>query len=450
VINFATTYALYFTLFAALGISMYGIREVAKHSNDQAARSQIFSELFSIRCISTLICVIVYLLSIFFVPALRGEREFLLIAGISLLFAIVNVDWFFTGRENMEIITIRSLMVKLATFAGLFIFVRTREDALAYLILTLIATICGHLWNFGYLLTKEVKITFFNLNVKRHLKSVLTLFAANIAMSIYTMLGTLMLGFMSNYTEVGYFTSAIKINNLVLPIVTAMAIVVVARINTLKGAEQEGQIRELLERSFGFMFTLAVPIAIGLIVISPRFVPFFFGQEFALATVSMRILSLLIPIIGLSNLFGIQILLGFGKDKQFMIAVLLGTVSNFILNLALITPFGGAMGASIASVIAEILVAVATIVFAVKVMPIHIKVKSIVQPLLAASLIIPISMMTSYWTSNNWNYLFFTITISALLYFCTMSFVLKNEQVNYILNIVLQKIKSVEIKNNQI
>jgi O-antigen/teichoic acid export membrane protein len=99
VVNFAVTYASYFALFAALGIPMYGMREIAKLNNsDPINRHQVFSELFVINAISTIIFSLVYLLTVFYVPTLFEEKEFLLLTGISLLLAPLNVDWFFSGR----------------------------------------------------------------------------------------------------------------------------------------------------------------------------------------------------------------------------------------------------------------------------------------------------------------------------------------------------------------
>ena len=89
-------------------------------------------------------------------------------------------------------------------------------------------------------------------------------------------------------------------------------------------------------------------------------------------TLTEMILSTLIIAVGLNNLTGIQILIGMGLDKLFLNSVLVGTVSNVLLNCALIPVFG-AMGASISSVIAEILILVVTVVLVYKNTPIRIE-----------------------------------------------------------------------------
>jgi O-antigen/teichoic acid export membrane protein len=443
IVNFAVTYASYFALFAALGIPKYGIREIAKYNNgNPEKRHQVFSELFTINILSTVVFSAVYLLTVFSVPALYQERTFLLITGISVFSAPLNLDWFFSGREKFKLVMIRSLLAKIISLGGLFIFVHTREDIIPYLILTVAANLSSQLWNFGYMLKKEVKLRFRQLQIKKHLQAVFILFASNIAISIYTMLSTLLLGFLSDYTQVGYYTSAIKVSNIILPVVTSMAPVMIARINTIRAEKgSQEQILQLLNNSFGYMMMLAVPATIGLMSVAPRFVPLFFGAEFISATVSMQLLSLLIIIIGLSNLFGIQVLVALGHEKKLLISVLLGTVSNFCLNLLLIGPYGS-LGASVASVIAEISVTVATIVFALKVIPVRINIKSIYQPVVAALPIIPVSLGCNRIFEHNLSCLLVTVVISGILYSIIMSYIFKNKQVNQITCLISEKNKT--------
>jgi O-antigen/teichoic acid export membrane protein len=185
---------------------------------------------------------------------------------------------------------------------------------------------------------------------------------------------------------------------------------------------------------------LAVPAIIGLIAIAPRFVPLFFGAEFIPATASLQLLSLLILIIGLSNLFGIQVLVAMGHDKKFLKAILFGTVSNFCLNFLLASKYGS-IGASVASVIAEIMVTVATFIFALKIIPIRFSTGSIFQPILAALPIIPVSLFVNHILKQDISYLLVTVGTSAILYAIIMIVVFKNEQANQILQTIVRKIK---------
>jgi O-antigen/teichoic acid export membrane protein len=440
IVNFAVTYASYFALFVALGIPMYGMREIAKHNNNPEGRNKVFSELFTINVLSAVIFSIVYLVTIYSVPILSQDKDFLLITGISVLFVPFNVDWFFSGREKFKLVTLRTLAAKIIAVGGLFIFVRTREDIIPYLILTIVANLSSQIWNFGYMLKTEVRLRLKHLQIKKHLNAVLVLFASNIAISVYTILSTLLLGFLSDYTQVGYYTSAIKVSKIVLPIVTAMSPVMIARINTIKEEkDSQKEIMRLLNNSFGYMMMLAVPATIGLMVIAPRFVPLFFGEEFIPATASLQILSLLIVIIGVSTLFGWQALFAMGYEKKILTTTIFGTIINIGLTV-LVVPQYGSLGASFAYVITEIIVAIMVVLFALNIMPVCIDKKNIYQPLLASLPIIPISLLCKT-IQYGLIYLLVVFVASGLLYAFTMVFICKHEHANQVFMSVIGRLK---------
>lgn len=444
IVNFASTYASYFALFAFLGIPLYGMREIAKLKNDELARRQIFTELFLIVIINTIIAILVYICTIYLVPRLNKEKELLLIAGLAILFVPFNVDWFFSGREKFKLITIRSLIVKLVSLSGLFLFVRTRADVIPYLMLITLANVASQLWNFGYMIKTEMNLKLLRLKqlkIKKHFKHIFILFASYIAGSIYLMLNTLLLGFMSDYKQVGYFTSAYRVNTLILPIVISMSPVIIAKINTLKSEKNyhHDQILPLLNQSFAYMMMLAVPATIGLICIAPRFVPLFFGIEFIPSIIPMQLLSFIILIVGISNLFGMQGLIAMGYDKRYFFSILAGTICSLCFNLLLIKPLG-AIGAAITSVITETIIAIFTITFVCKIIPIRINIKNIYQPLLAAIPIVPISLILTFIIKNDMIYILSSIFISGLIYCYIMLLIFKNESLFLIIHKIKHKI----------
>ncbi|MBO5628636.1 MAG: polysaccharide biosynthesis C-terminal domain-containing protein, partial [Aeriscardovia sp.] len=116
------------------------------------------------------------------------------------------------------------------------------------------------------------------------------------------------------------------------------------------------------------------PICVGIILISPTFIPLFLGSQFYGSVLPIQILSLILIFIGLNNLFAVQCLVGLGYDKLFLYSILVGTFTNFLLNLILI-PNYGAVGASIASSVAEFFVLSASFYMVVKYTPIHLTLK---------------------------------------------------------------------------
>ena len=436
--NFANTYAGYFALFAVLGIPTYGIREVAKRHDDKEGLSKLVSELISISFIATFIVTLIYVASIFLVGQLDENRVLFLVAGFVLYFAPFRIDWFYSGLEQFKYITLRTVVIRTVSIICMFVFVRTKSDLLVYMILNVCGTICGDVWNYVKLLRSGIRPRLIFVGLKKHLSPLFILFASTIAISIYTVLDTLMLGFMTDYQQVGYYNNAMHLSKAVLTIVTSLSAVAIPQMSQYYKAKEFDKINDLANKSFLIISFIAFPAAVGIACLAPTFVPLFFGAEFSGSVVPLMILSLLIVAIGLNNLSGVQILIGIGYDKLFLYSVLCGTVSNFLLNLFLI-PVWGANGASIASVFAESLILGVTIGFVYRKTSVRItQYKEIFKSLGGSILFIPAIIILNQYL-NGWTLVFIFIFCGFEIYLLSQK-ILKNKSLNLILPIVLRKL----------
>ena len=204
------------------------------------------------------------------------------------------------------------------------------------------------------------------------------------------MLDTVMLGFITDYEQVGYYNTASHLSKVLLSLVTSLSVVAIPRVSYYIQKSDYEKVNQLVGDSFAFVGFLGFPMAVGLMCISPVFVPWFFGSQFTGAILPMEILSYLIIAIGFSNIAGVQVLVGVGREKLFLIAILAGTVLNFSLNCVMI-PLYGAIGASVASLATELLVAVIMLYFIYKKTMIRIfTVNDLLKSFVGALLFIPL------------------------------------------------------------
>ncbi len=80
------------------------------------------------------------------------------------------------------------------------------------------------------------------------------------------------------------------------------------------------------------------------------------GRDFEGAVLPMRLLMLTLPLIGVTNILGIQMLVPLGKERAVLISVAAGAAADLVLNLVLIPAYGAA-GAAMGTLIAEMAVA---------------------------------------------------------------------------------------------
>lgn len=438
--NFSTTYAGYFALVAVLGIPTYGVREVSKARDDLKSLNRVVSQLVSIALIATLVVSAIYILSIAIIGKLNENFIIFLTAGFVIYLAPFKVNWYYQGVEEFGVITKVTLAVRTISVICLFLFVREKGDLIIYVIISVFGTIIADLWNFFKMYRSGVRPRLTFTGLKSHLSPLFILFASSIAISIYTVLDTLMLGFMTNYEEVGFYTNAMHISKVVVSAITSLSLVAVPRVSFYMKERDFNNINILLNKSFSVVSFFAFPATIGLACISPVFVPLFFGTKFVGSIMPLIILSFLIISIGLNNLTGVQVLIGMGFDKLFLYSVLTGTVSNFILNYTLI-PGLGSVGASIASVVAETLILSVTAFFVYRYTPIRFNNWfDVIKSLIGALLFIPlIVVLNNYF--DGWVLVAAFIILGGLVYVFVES-LLKNDSIILFKSVLLSKIKN--------
>jgi O-antigen/teichoic acid export membrane protein len=302
--------------------------------------------------------------------------------------------------------------------------VRTKEDLPSYILLSVFSSIANEVWNYTKLLRLGVRprITFCGLAV--HYKPIFTLFASTIAMSIYVMLDSLMLGLLSNYDEVAYYSVSMHLVKTFVSIATSLAAVAIPRMSQYNFEGEYDKMNLLVEKSLGIVSLMAFPFCIGIMLIAPVFAPLFFGESFMGAIGPMQIGALVIVAIGYSNLNGLQILVALGQDRPFFVSVLSGAIFNFMMNFILI-PSYGAIGATISSVMAETLICIVTEYYVRKYTKVKISnYSNVIKSICGALLFIPMSNVC-YKLFTGWTFIIIMVFSCAFIY-CVFQLLTKN------------------------
>ena len=361
IFSFTTSISAYFILFGSLGIALYGQREIAYVQNNKQEYSKTFFEIVLLRILTIFISLI-----FFYFVFVIGNNDYKIYYKILVLEIVGNcldISWFFQGLEEFKKTVIRNIFVRIISVLCIFTFVKHEGDLVIYFIIYTLSGILGNCTLWLYLPKYLTKINIKRLEIFKHLKPTIMLFIPQIAIQVYTLLDRTMLGFLeSNISEVGYYEQSQKIIKILLAVITSMGTVMLPRIsNNFANGEKES-INEYIKKSFNIVFLLAFPMIFGIIAISQRFVPVFFGDGFEKVGLIMKVISPIILIIGMSNVVGMQYLLPTKRQKEFTISVICGAIINFVLNIILIMQFKS-IGASIATVIAEITVVIVQIYF---------------------------------------------------------------------------------------
>lgn len=350
----------YFILFGSLGIAIYGQREIAYLQGKPGEYSKTFWEIVILRFITISISMIIF----YFTFVQNGQYAvYYRILLLELFATCLDISWFFQGLEEFKKTVVRNTIVKIISIICIFMFVKTSNDLFKYFIIYVGSTIIGNVSLWLYLPRYLKRIDAKRLNVFGHLKATFVLFIPQIAIQIYTVLDKVMIGaIIVDKSEVGFYEQSQKIIKMLLTIVTSLGTVMVPRMaNTFINGDNK-KIQEYLKRSFNYVFFISIPMTFGVIAIADNFVPLFFGEGYEKVIILMSVISPILLIIGLSNVIGTQYLLPTKRQKEYTISVIIGAIVNFCINMILIKKYG-ALGASIGTVLAEIVVTITQFIF---------------------------------------------------------------------------------------
>lgn len=343
----------YFNLFGTLGMSMYVQREIAYLQEDKEKRSKVFLEIYTLRAITITISMILFYL----IFANNAEfSKYYNILLLDMLITIFDTSAFFYGIEEMKTIVKAHFSIRIFIIVCMFLFIKQPSDLTKFLIINVLANLCGNLTLLVNLHKYICKVDVKSLNLIKHLKPTIILFIPQIASQIYTVLDKTMLGAMvSNKSELGFYEQAEKTVKIFLNIITALGIVMAPKIaNKYSKGENEG-IKKDITNSLNFVYFLSLPLAFGIVAVAKDFVLLFLGNEFYKSIYIIYILSPIILIIGIGNVIGMQYLFPTKKQLQYNISVIIGAIINLILNFIFI-PKLFSIGAALATIFAELTV----------------------------------------------------------------------------------------------
>lgn len=429
----------YVVLVSCLGIPLYAIREISRVRANIYERNKTTSEILLLHVVLTLIGYIIVAILCLTVERIYTHIYIFLILSLSIGFTTIGVNWFYQGIEDFKYITIRSVVFKFISLIALFVFVRKSSDVVGYAFVTVIASVGNNILNFHRLFRyfSQCKIPYSELQIMRHLQPALKIFLINLITSIYLNLDSVMLGFMTNDFVVGLYAASSRITHVFLSIITALGSVLLPRLSNYAALGKWDEYLMLKDKAIKFVFTLALPLVFGLLIVTPEFMRVFAGSKYTDAILTVRIMSPIIFFIGLSGILGLQVLYSQGKENLVIICTSVGAAVNFFINLALI-PSMQQNGAAVATVIAEFLVLFVMVIIGKKFIRYNYFNKNICRILLSVIIMTicvwAVHILLTHSGISDLSLLAVEVVIGAAVYFC-VSYYSKNE---LIVNIVTE------------
>lgn len=341
----------YFKMIAALGITIYGQRELSYVRDYKEKRTIVFWETKTLEFATSLVALALYLVLSFNQP----NTKLYLVMVFGLLSGMIDIAWFFYGLEEVGKIVIRNLFFKIIGIVYIFLFVKSENDLLIYAFGNMFFLFLSSvsLWAF---LPKYISLPEWNkLHPFRNFRSVIMIFLPTATTQLFSSIDKTMIGwFTTESYENGYYEQALKVERLALTLVTSVAVVLVPRIGYYFSHQNKEMLEHYMYKAYRFVWMISIPLCLGLIGISGNMVPWFFGEGYEPVKSLLCILSFMIILMGVNCISGTQYLIPTKREKLCTKIVWSGALLNLVFNIFLI-PKMFAMGAVIASVISELM-----------------------------------------------------------------------------------------------
>lgn len=354
--SYTSSLLTFFTLFAALGTASYGKKVIAGLRNDIYAYSKAFWEIELITIITTIICLICWMI---FSLWYTKYSCYMLVLSFTLLATLFDISWLYGGLEKFQYTVAVNSICKIASVVCIFCFVKKKNDVMIYTAIMSLSTLLGSasMWLF---LPKFIRKTYIEwTSVRQHFKSTAVYFGPAIATSIYTVLDKTLIGIITeNNLENGYYEQATKIINIIKSVCfDAVNGVVIARASFLYSQHDKEQLIKIRDSIYHLVSFMSVGACFGIIGVSRKFVPVFFGDGYTPVVTLLNVLAIVVVIISISSVANTMYYVAGGNVKKATTLILIGAVTNLILNLILISKLKS-LGAVIATLIAESVITV--------------------------------------------------------------------------------------------
>jgi polysaccharide transporter, PST family len=353
---------LYFDLFTDFGFNFSATRAISSLRNDRIAVARIFWSTLAAKLLLMTISGFCVVALIFAVPNLRSMAALLMVNYLYVIGTAFFPVWYFQGLERLKLAALYVGLGRLLTVPALLLFVKSSDDiVIAGAIqasVELTASILSAPAVYGRLGPGWYRPRWHDIAAR--LKEGWPLFLSASALQITSSSATVMLGGLSDTTQIAYYSAADKLIKAVSSALNPIGQALYPRISAIQAFSTDKAFA-VIRKSLRVMSLLAIALSATTYFVAQPFCHVFLGQRFAQSVTVLQTLAPLPFLMGLINVLGLQTMLVFGMDYMFF-RIVAGSVVVGLPLTALLAWKLGAVGAAFANCITSAII-VAAILF---------------------------------------------------------------------------------------
>lgn len=411
-----------------LGVFSYGCRQIAYVRDDKEKLSEVFWGIMTARLVILAVGTIVYI-----VICLANMAYLLYFIAYYTYFIGYCLDctWLFVGVEDMKWAVLKNALMKILAVMGIFVLVRTREDAIVYILVQGCSILFANLLAYSQINSYVGKARLVFCNLKKDLVESAKLYLPSVAATIYLQCDKIMLENITGLTsQVSFYDYAEKIVMIPLSFIKCLSTVMMPRIANEYYNNNTSIISELLNKAAKLSMYMAFPLMFGIIAVSSKLVPWYLGNEFLPVSTAIIFISPLIVSNTLTGISGGQYFTATNQIGILLKSQILAAIGNIVLNLILIPKYGF-VGAAIATLVSSFINAIIQYWHLTKQVKLPGLGLCMIKYCIMSSIMLVVISITSKGMNANVVTTCVQILVGSAFYFI-LCFVLKDEQNRYL------------------
>ncbi len=356
IIAFSYATIQFFIMFVEFGFNYSGTKSIAINRNSKNKINEIFNYILKIKLIFLLMSFFFLLILLLFIDKFSENYLIFLYTFGTVIGYALTPSWFFQGLEQMKILAIVNIIIKIFFAFLVYLLVNEPSDyyyvplfqSSGFILTGLILTIYTiNKYKINNIKLKKLKIIYY-------IKESYNIFISIGASNLYISANTLILGFTTNDMIVGYFNIAEKIVRTARMIFNPFVQALFPHLSSkFKNQNILDSINEL--KNIAYKLLPIIVIGIILMIFFSNKILYIFGAD-SLATssanIDLKILSFILFFGTLNHMLGFLGLVNLNSEKEFKNYVLWAGIVNLFLVTILSLLFQD-IGASVSVVFSE-------------------------------------------------------------------------------------------------
>jgi len=341
IINFATSFLTYFILIVNYGFDLSATREISVNKENRKKLNDIVNTTLYCKTVLFIFSSILYFTIILLSTKFSSELYLYSISYLLLISSVFYSAWLFQGLQKLSVFTFYNLLFRILSVALIFVLVKAKSDFIKYQFIngiTALITGVTTLWIAKKRYHFSFEILPFNRIIDK-IKISFTLFLSVVIVNFNTTSTIVILGLLTNYLIVGYYSAALKVYS----VIASLSLLPLNQVMFPHMAQEFNKSKEagliFMRKIIPKILLLFSIVSILLILFSNLIIHILYGNQFLESVNILKTLAPLLVISTLVNIICYQIMLNLKMDRYFLKINAIGFAVNILLTFVLVPIF---------------------------------------------------------------------------------------------------------------